>query len=56
MSYSTTETIPVYLIILNPAFVFACTVEVIEPSVLLAVVPPLALQHQATNVLALLLL
>ena len=38
----------VYLTTLKPAFVFACTVLVILPSVLLLVVPPFAFQHHAT--------
>ena len=42
------ELIPVNSTILKPALVFACTVEVIEPSVFVAVVPPLAFQQCAT--------
>jgi hypothetical protein len=41
---------------INPASVFACTVDVISPSLLLLVVPPFATQFQATKVCPLLFL
>ena len=49
MTNCSRTSVPVYVTILNPAVVFALTVEVIEPSLLDEPVPP-AFQDQPTAV------